>query len=129
MYVLPILKNNNQRKEFIKNYHTWPVWIDIKETGERYYRYDLTDKIAIVVKVSLRHIFQNDLTEKLDYGVEQYYILGIKTEWEPGGTIFIEDDTRTFYECQSNKSALIEYLRYFQKKGRLSENAGSNKAN
>jgi len=116
MSKLPVLKNNNQRKEFIKNYHAWPVWIDIKETGERYYRYNLTDKIAIVVKTSLRHILQGDLTEKLDYGVEQYYILGIKTEWEPGGTIFTEDDTRTFYECHCTISQVIDFLKEFQKK-------------
>jgi len=128
--MLPILKNNDQRKEFIEAYKSWPIWIDLKETGERYYRYNFTDKIAIVVKVSQRHIYKDyKETKDIDYGAEQYYLIGVRTEWTSKGTIIKEDDTRTFYECQSNKSALIEYLRYFQKKGRLSENAGSNKAN
>lgn len=41
---LPLLKNNDQRAAFIDAYETWPIWIETKETGERYYRYDLSEK-------------------------------------------------------------------------------------
>ena len=68
-----------------------------------------------MVKESLVHVYENG-EFVIDYGAEQYYLLGIKTEWQPGGATFTEDDSRTFYECQSNKTALIDYLRYFQKK-------------
>lgn len=115
---LPILKNNDQRKEFIDAYTTWPIWIDLKETGERYYRYDLSDKVAMVVKVSKQHIHRNyKETKDIDYGVEQYYLLGIKAEWHQTGVVYTEDATRTFYECSSNKSQIVDYLKYFQKKG------------
>lgn len=115
---LPILKNNDQRKEFIDAYNTWPIWIDIKETGERYYRYDLTDKVAMVVKVSLQHVHRNyKETKDIEYGAEQYYLLGIKAEWHQNGVIYTEDASRTFYECSSNKSQMVDYLKYFQKKG------------
>lgn len=115
---LPVLKNNDQRKEFIDAYATWPIWIDMKETGERYYRYDLTDKVAMVVKVSKQHIHRNyKETKDIDYGAEQYYLLGIKAEWHQTGVVYTEDATRTFYECSSNKSQMVDYLKYFQKKG------------
>jgi hypothetical protein len=114
---LPILKNNDQRKEFIDSYESWPIWIDQKETGELYYRYDLSDNVAIVIKVSLSHIHQNyKETKDVGYGTEQYYLLGIKSEWRQTGVVFTEDKSRTFIECSSNKSALVDYLRYFQKK-------------
>ncbi len=114
---LPILKNNDQRKEFIDAYETWPIWIDQKETGERYYRYDLSDKISMVVKVSLKHTWKSGKeTKDCEYGAKQYYLLGVKSEWSPNKSVCIEDDTRTFYECSSNMSALVEYLKEFQKK-------------
>lgn len=109
---LPILKNNDQRKDFIDTYATWPIWIDLKETGERYYRYDLTDKVAMVVKVNQMHHWQS---KDIVYGAEQYYLLGIKPNYSAKVT-FPEDDTRTFHECWSSKSVLIDYLKAFQKK-------------
>lgn len=114
---LPILKNNDQRKEFIDAYETWPIWIDQKETGERYYRYNLSEKIAIVVKVSWKRAWLDYKTFKgYEYGAEHYYLLGVGTEWKSGKNVYTEDDTRSFYECSSNMSALVEYLKEFQKK-------------
>lgn len=114
---LPILKNNDQRKEFIDDYNTWPIWIDQKETGERYYRYDFTDTVSMVVKVNLRHSHENyKETKEHEYAAEQYYLLGIKYEYGLKGSLFIENDTRTFYECSTNKSALVDYLKVIQKK-------------
>lgn len=114
---LPILKNNDQRKEFIENYAAWPLWIEIKETGERYYRYDLSEKVAMVVKVSWKRAWLDYKTFKgYEYGAEHYYLLGVGTEWKSGKNVYTEDDTRSFYECSSNMSALVEYLKEFQKK-------------
>ncbi|MDF2907553.1 MAG: DNA-directed polymerase subunit alpha, partial [Herbinix sp.] len=116
--VLPILKNNDQRKEFIEAYMTWPIWIDLLPTGERYYRYNLTVNIAIVVKVSKRHIWKNyKETDEIDFDHEEYYLLGVKTEYHSNGTIIKVDTSKTFFECSSNKSQLVDYLKYFQKKG------------
>jgi hypothetical protein len=114
---LPILKNNDQRKAFIDNYESWPVWIDIPHTGEKYYRYDLSREVAMVVKVNKKHAWKGyKETKDYEYGAEQYYLLGVKAEWSQKGSKFIEDPERTFHECNTNKSALIEYLKDYQKK-------------
>lgn len=114
---LPVLKNNDQRKEFIDSYKNWPVWIDQQLTGEKYYRYNLTDRVAIVVKVNRKHALQGcKETNDYEYAAEQYYLIGIKTSWSQKGTKIVEDETRTFYECSTNKSALVDYLKEFQKK-------------
>jgi hypothetical protein len=114
---LPFLKNNDQRAAFIDVYETWPLWIETKETGERYYRYDLSDKVSMVVKVSWKHSWASYKESKdYEYGAELYYLLGVKSEWHSGKSAFVEDDTRTFYECNTNRSALVEYLKEFQKK-------------
>ncbi len=116
---LPILRNNDQRKAFIEAYETWPIWIDLEQTGERYYRYDISDAVAMVVKVSRKHAWKSyNETKDYEYGAEQYYLLGVKTSWSANNkSAFILDDTRTFYECNTNKSMLAEYLKDLQKKG------------
>lgn len=113
---MPILKNNDQRKAFIDAYASWPIWIDMDQTGERYYRYDLSDKVAMVVKVSLRHVYQGyKETEETDYISPQYYLLGIKTSYSTKVT-YHEDPSRTFAECSSNMTDMVNYLKEFQKK-------------
>lgn len=107
---LPILKNNDQRKAFIEAYETWPIWIDLEQTGERYYRYDFEDGTSFVIRVSLQHTYQNyNRTEKIGYGHEEYFLLGVKNKWIPG--------MPTFTESSSNKSAMVDHLKFRQKKG------------
>ncbi len=113
---LPILKNNDQRAAFIDAYETWPIWIETKETGECYYRYDLSEKAAIVVKVYWKHSWESYKESKdYEYGAEKYYLIGVKSEWRKGKNVYVEDESRTFYECSTNRSALVEYLKDFQK--------------
>jgi len=113
---LPLLKNNDQRAAFIDAYETWPIWIETKETGERYYRYDLSEKAAIVVKVYWKHSWESYKESKdYEYGAQQYYLMGVKSEWCKGKNVYVQDDTRSFYECSTNRSALVEYLKDFQK--------------
>ncbi len=107
---LPVLKNNDQRKAFIEAYETWPVWIDLEQTGERYYRYDFEDGTSFVIRVSLQHVYQNySRTEKIGYEHEEYFLLGVKNKWIPG--------MPTFTESSSNKSAMVDHLKELQKKG------------
>ena len=113
---LPILKNNDQRAAFVDAYESWPLWIETEETGERYYRYDLSEKVAIVVKVYWKHSWESYKESKdYEYGAQQYYLLGVKSEWRSGKNVNVEDESRTFYECSTNRSALVEYLKNFQK--------------
>ncbi len=113
---LLILKNNDQRAAFIDAYKTWPIWIETKETGERYYRYELSEKVAIVVKVYWKHSWESYKESKdYEYGAAQYYLMGVKSEWHNGKNVYVEDESRTFYECGTNRSALVEYLKDFQK--------------
>ena len=46
---LPMLKNNDQRKEWLGSFHGWPVWFRVPEASEVYYRYDLPDGSSIVI--------------------------------------------------------------------------------
>ena len=107
---LPVLKNNDQRKEWIDNYSSWPVWIDIPQTGERYYRYDFSNDTSFVIRVSLQHAYKGyERTKDIKYAHEEYFLLGVKNKWIPGMPTFVESST--------NKSSMVEHLKEIQKKG------------
>lgn len=102
---LPYLRNNDQRAAFIDAYESWPLWIETKETGERYYRYDLPDGTRFVVKTYHSMLYDYKagvgMRYKEGYGANEQYIL------EPG---------KFFRDCQSNRSSMIEKLKELQKR-------------
>lgn len=113
---LPKMKNTLQRKEFIENYLKWPVWLDIPEVGERYYRYDIENSIAIVVKTSKKHAYNKYReTKEYEYVMTASYLTGIKIEWHNTGKEFKIDNSRTFCECIASKSDIIDFLKKYQK--------------
>lgn len=105
---LPILRNNDQRAAFVDAYETWPLWVETKETGERYYRYDLSDGTSMVVKVYHAKLFDYSRTGgpwearyREGYGRHEYYLL---------------QPEKFFRNCEANRSELIEKLKEIQKK-------------
>lgn len=103
---LPVLKNNDQRAAFVDAYETWPLWIETKQTGERYYRYDLEDGTSMVVKVYHAMISDgytlgsHEAQYHDGYGRHEYYLLR---------------DGKFFRDCDTNRSLLIEKLKEIQK--------------
>lgn len=103
---LPVLKNNDQRAAFVDAYETWPLWIETKQTGERYYRYDLEDGTSMVVKVYHARLFDGYTSGSYEaqyhdgYGRHEYYLLR---------------DGKFFRDCETNRSALVEKLKEIQK--------------
>lgn len=101
---LPQLKNNDQRAAFIDAYETWPLWIDNQETGERYYRYDLSDGTSFVIKTyhSMLYDWKADVAMryKEGYGANEEYLL---------------ESGKFFRDCRTNRTTLIEKLKEIQK--------------
>lgn len=95
---LPKLKNMEEREKFVLNYRTWPVWTRNELTQETYYRYELPDGSAIVVR-------------------EYPY-----TTWREemhGKTLFlISPDTKYFKNGETNMTTLKEHLKEVQRGGR-----------
>ena len=53
---LPLLKNNDQRKEWLKNYRTWGLWYEDEHIGMAYYRFILPDGAQIIADEYLEPI-------------------------------------------------------------------------
>lgn len=99
----PVLRNNDQRKEFLKGFHDWQVWFEVPEKDETYYRYNLPDGSSIVIceyktyqEWKERYADENPDSLRTDiYLLKQGY--------------------RYMNDCKSNESAVIEHLKNIQK--------------
>lgn len=49
------LRNEEERKEWLKNFRNWGVWLDVPEVSKKFYRYDLINGCAIVVEVGIEY--------------------------------------------------------------------------
>lgn len=47
---LPVMKNNDQRKEWLRNYREWGLWYTDKHIGARYYKYDFENGTRLIVE-------------------------------------------------------------------------------
>ncbi len=110
---LPAMTNNSKREAFINSYVQWPVWVDVPETGERYYRYQFPNGTSFVVKVYFHRCFDyKSEAEKWEdrfsegWGSEEYYLL---------------EEGKHFRDCRSSRSAMTDFLKDLQKKGKQHE--------
>lgn len=101
---LPVLKNNDQRKAFLDDYQTWPVWFEVPEASEVYHRFDLPDGSSIVIcKYRLYYDWKEKYTDESPHGIAtREYLL------KPG--------YHYLHDCLSNRTALVEHLKEAQKK-------------
>ena len=89
----PDLKNMAEREEFVNGYKEWKIWCKNELTEETFYRYDLPDGAAIVVKSYLSH--PEWLTE----------------ETEETELYLLKPDYRHFADCKQNMTYVKEYLK------------------
>ena len=87
----PILKNKEEREAFLNDYRKWPVWCRNTYTEEIFYRYDLPDGSAIIVK--------------------EYPCTSWKGESEGKEKYLLKPDTKHFADGKTNTTALIEHLK------------------
>lgn len=94
---LPVLKNMDEREQFIKDYKKWPVWCKNEFTEETFYRFDLPDGSSIVVKSYPTWLGW----KKIDVEHCSYYLL------KPGYHHFADTET--------NMTSLKDHLKEVQK--------------
>ena len=95
---LPDMKNMEEREDFVNAYHDWEIWCRNKYTEEVFYRYDLPDGSAIIVK---EYPYVLDWNQEERIGTELYL-------WLP--------DTKHFHDTKSNMTEVKEHLKSIRMK-------------
>lgn len=100
----PRLKNNEYRKEFLSKYRDWPVWFEVPQADEVYYRYILPDGTAIVICEYKQYVEWKEkyTDENPESTYTKLYLL------EPG--------YHHLHDCETNETALVRKLMEVQKK-------------
>lgn len=103
---LPILKNNDQRKEWLGKYKEWGLWYRDDNIDVNYYKFDFDDGSRLVVaEYPQRSYYSNESKD------EHYYHL-LKKNTKRGGDIYDEK-----YRCQPDcETELIEFLKNLQRR-------------
>ncbi len=106
---LPIMKNNDMRKEWLWNYKTWGVWYKDEHIGSTFYKYDFECDARLVVE---------EFTNKHDHGAftsANYHLIGGPEP--PKGSYGIGKWTRheEYNHYPNNETELVEFLKYIQK--------------
>lgn len=102
---LPVLRNNDQRKEWLNTFHDWPIWFEVPQAAEVYYRYDLPDGCSLVI---CEYHYWASWKEKFKYGGDPE-CTGMREYLLTPGYHYLED-------CKSNRTTMIEKLKEIQKR-------------
>lgn len=95
----PDMKNMQEREDFVDAYKSWNIWCRNDLTEEVFYRYDLPDGAAIVVK---------------NYPC---YLGWKKEDREERDLYLLKSGYKHFADCKSNMTQIKEYLKNLRKKG------------
>lgn len=107
---LPLFKNNDQRKEWLRNYQDWGLWYEDKNIGARYYKYDFDNGAHLIVEEYTR-----PATEWYGEHITSYLHLVGGPEPPKKGYIAKWNRHEVYDRFPSNETELVEFLKYIQK--------------
>lgn len=110
---LPIMKNNDQRKEWLRNYKIWGLWYTDNHTGVKYYKYDFENGARLVVE----EYEKEPLPENSWYVPEEPYYMHLIGGLEPDRKGGIQKWTyhSKYNKYPNSETELVEFLKEIQK--------------
>ena len=103
---LPYFKNNNQRKEWLRNYQDWGLWYEDKNIGARYYKYDFDNGARLIAETYVQ-------PEGVGYFIPESCYLHLiggpvdnKNKWSVHAN---------YCKYPNSETELVEFLKYIQK--------------
>lgn len=96
--ILPDLKNAQEREDFVLSYKEWKIWCKNDLTEETFYRFDLPDQSAIVIRSFPQ------------------YLPWKKEEIEGKQLYLLIPEYKHFRDCETNMTNLKEHLKKLRKK-------------
>lgn len=110
---LPIMRNNDQRKEWLKNYKAWGLWYTDNHTGVKYYKYDFENGTRLIVE----EYEKEPLPENSWYVPEEPYYMHLIGGPEPNRKGGIPKWTyhSKYNKYPNSETELVEFLKEIQK--------------
>lgn len=112
---LPIMKNNDQRKEWLRNYKVWGLWYEDKNIGVKYYKYDFENGARLIAE-EYEPDPRNQNSWRVSNLTESYYMhLVGGPEPEHKNNIPKWTYHTRYNKFPNSESGLVEFLKELQK--------------
>lgn len=109
---LPLLKNNDQRKDWLKDYRAWGLWYRDTNIGVDYYKYDFENGARLVAEVYAEH---GEYTG--DYEYCTFHLAGGPEPPKAGHGCGKWTRHDRYSRYPNSETELVEFLKYTQGKG------------
>lgn len=68
------LRNKEEREQWLNNFRSWGVWLNVPEVDKKFYRYDLKNRCAIIVEVGIEYydaysVQRGKVHERISYSI------------------------------------------------------------
>lgn len=108
---LPVMKNNDQRKEWLRDYKAWGLWYEDEHIGVRYYKYDFDNGARLIVEE-----ISETLPDGRPYESSFYHLVGgPKPPAHPKYGYGKWSWHRVYSHHPDSETELIEFLKEAQK--------------
>ena len=103
---LPVLKNNEQRQQWLKDYRSWGLWYRDENIDVNYYKYDFTDGSRLIVAEypQRRCSWRNEKEDQAHYHLLEKNCKGYKGTYD-----------KQFVHSTDSVTYLVEFLKSLQK--------------
>lgn len=106
---LPKMKNNDQRKEWLKDYRSWGIWYKDEHIGVTYYRYQFENSAVLIVEE-----YENE-SEYTGTYISSYLHLVGGPEPERKSGIPKWTKHKKYNRYPNSETELVEFLKEIQK--------------
>lgn len=110
---LPIFRNNDQRKEWLRDYKAWGLWYEDKNIGARYYKYDFENGARLIAET---YIHPGDKYMPEHESSFLHLVGGPEPPRKSGVSKWVMHER--YNRFPSNETELVEFLKYVQKEGK-----------
>lgn len=110
---LPIFRNNDQRKAWLRNYKAWGLWYEDKNIGARYYKYDFENGARLIAET---YIHPGDKYLPEHESSFLHLVGGPESVRKNGISKWVRHEK--YDRFPSNETELVEFLKYVQKEGK-----------
>ena len=103
---LPALKNNDQRKEWLRNYKDWGLWYEDKHIGAKYYKYDFQNGACLIAET-----YEQKICGRM-YESSYLHLIGAPKDTAGANKWTVHEQYNRF---PNSETELVEFLKELQK--------------
>ena len=109
---LPVMRNNDQRKEWLRNYKAWGLWYTDEHIGVRYYKYDFANGARLIAEEYDRDTVHSQWVSDNTESYYMHLIGGPEPERKSGIPKWTQHGR--YNKFPNSESELVEFLKEVQ---------------